>query len=335
MNTLIIAEAGVNHNGDMSIAKKLVDAAKDAGCDAVKFQTFKAESLVTKLARKALYQIENTGGSDSQFAMLKKLELTRAHHMELVQYCRQKDILFISTPFDEQSADLLEELGMELFKIPSGEITNKPFLQHIARKQKPMILSTGMSTLGEVDEALTWIYETGNRQVTLLHCTSNYPTDFKDVNLKAMLTLRDAFKVRVGYSDHTPGLEIPAAAVALGAEVIEKHFTLDKNMEGPDHKASLEPEELKRMAAMIRNIEAAMGDGIKRPSVTEKDTAAVARKSVVAGANITRGEMISRDMIAVKRPGTGIPPKYIDWMIGRRALRDISADETIGFEDIG
>lgn len=334
MDTFIIAEAGVNHNGNTELAKKMVDAACQAGCNAVKFQTFKADRLVTRSAKKAEYQVKNTGNSESQYDMLKKLELGYESHKELFEYCRHGSIKFLSTPFDEESADMLEELGMEIFKIPSGEITNRPLLKHTAKKQKPIILSTGMAALVEVEEALNWIYEEGNTQVTLLHCTSNYPTGAKDVNLKAMLTLKEAFKVRVGYSDHTPGTEVAIAAVALGAEVLEKHFTLDKSMEGPDHRISLEPDELECLVRAVRNIELALGDGIKRPADSEINIRAVVRKSIAARNKIYAGEVITQDKIILKRPGTGLEPKFADYIVGRKAVRDIDVDEIIKFADI-
>lgn len=330
----IIAEAGVNHNGNIDTAKKLIDVAVDCGCDAVKFQTFKAEKLVTVNASKAEYQIANTGSDKSQLEMLKSLELSCEDHIELFEYCKHRRIMFLSTPFDEDSLELLESLGVAFFKIPSGEITNKPFLKSVARKQKPIILSTGMATLGEIEEALNWIYFEGNDNVTLLHCTSNYPTLINDVNLRVMLTLKEAFKVKVGYSDHTIGIEIAIAAAALGAEVIEKHFTLDKNMEGPDHKASLEPQDLLKMVASIRNIENAFGDGIKRVSSSELSTREVARKSIAAKSFIKKGIKINEDMLATKRPGTGIPPKYLEFVLGKTAARDICCDEIMEFFDI-
>jgi N-acetylneuraminate synthase len=334
MAVTIIAEAGVNHNGSIEIAKNMVDVAAEAGCDIIKFQTFKAKNLVTQSAKRALYQIQNTGNDDSQYKMLKELELDYSYHKDLIEYCNKKNIKFLSTPFDEESVDFLHELNMDIFKIPSGEITNKPFLKLIASKNKPIILSTGMSTLGEVEEALTWIYEEGNSNVALLHCTSDYPTKKEDVNLKSMLTLREAFKVKVGYSDHTLGIEIPIAAVALGAEIIEKHFTLDKNMEGPDHKASLEPNQLKDMVASIRNVERALGDGIKKPTQNEMETLKIARKSVVIKALILKDEIITRDKLCIKRPGTGMEPKNLDNIIGKRAARDLHEDEIIKFEDL-
>lgn len=334
MKSFIIAEAGVNHNGSIQNAKKLIDIAAECGCDAVKFQTFKTENLVIRHAKKAEYQIKNTNPNESQYDMLKKLELSKQAHVELIEYCLNKNILFLSTPFDIESADLLEELGITMFKIPSGEITNKPFLQYIAKKQKPIILSTGMSSLEEVKEALEWIYETGNRKITLLHCTSEYPTREQDVNLNAMITMKNVFNIDVGYSDHTIGIEVPIAAVALGATIIEKHFTLDKSMEGPDHKASLEPNDLREMVFLIRNVEKAMGKGVKMPTDFEKITRNVARKSIVSVTNIKKGEVIKRDMIDIKRPGNGIQPKYLTQVIGKRVNRDINEDEVIRNEDI-
>lgn len=329
----IIAEAGVNHNGDINIAKKLVDKAKEAGVDAIKFQTFKSENLVTEHAPKAEYQKETTGDG-SQFAMLKKLELSIEDHIILKKYCEEKGIMFISTPFDFESVDLLEKIDVSLYKVSSGDLTNLPLLNYIANKNKPIILSTGMANLGEVEEAVETIFKTGNNKLVLLHCTSNYPTAYEEVNLRAMLTMKEAFKLPVGYSDHTIGIEVPIAAVALGAKVIEKHFTLDKNMEGPDHKASLEPYELKMMVNSIRNIEIAMGDGVKRCSKSEENTKSVARKSIVANRNINKDEIITINDVSFKRPEQGLKPKYIDLIIGKKARRNIYRDEFITFEDI-
>ncbi len=324
MSVFIIAEAGVNHNGDIALARKLIDAAKNACCDAVKFQSFKADRLVTKTAGKAQYQIENTNSAESQYEMLKKLELSYNDHAELISYCRENNITFISTPFDEESADMLDNLGITVFKISSGDITDKHLLKHVAKKQKPVILSTGMSTLEEVEEALQWIYGEGNRNVTLLHCTSCYPAAVEDVNLNAIKALQHAFKVKVGYSDHTPGVEIPAAAVALGAEVIEKHITLDKSMPGPDHKVSLEPDELSKMVRYIRNIEKALGDGRKYPVQKELDVREAARKYIVTNREIYKGQVISYDMLCVKRAGKGIEPKQMDSITGSVALKDLA-----------
>ena len=313
MRTFIIAEAGVNHNGNMDTAIKLIDMAKKAGADAIKFQTFKSERLVTRSTPKAKYQKANTGSGESQLEMLKRLELTSDNFKRLFSYCRKKNIIFMSTPFDEKSADMLDRLGMGIFKIPSGEITNKPLIQHIAGKNKPVILSTGMSYLSEVEKAVRWIYEIWNKsgfnqQLTLLHCVSNYPAHAADVNLYAMNTLKAAFGLSVGYSDHTLGIEIPIAAVAIGAKVIEKHFTLDKNMKGPDHKASLEPDELKAMVKAIRNVEKAMGDGIKRPTEKEDETRIIARRSLVAKRDIKKGDVINSGDIIIKRPRQRHPP---------------------------
>jgi N-acetylneuraminate synthase len=338
MKIFIIAEAGVNHNGDISIARKLIDAAANAGADAVKFQTFKAEKLVNKSASKAKYQIKNTGENESQFEMLKKLELSYTSFKELFNYANKKNIMFMSTPFDEESADMLNTLGMTIFKIPSGEITNKPLILHIASKKKPVILSTGMSCLGEVEKAINWINEAWERskkrpELTLLHCVSNYPALVEDSNLSVMKTMRKAFNLPVGYSDHTMGLEIPVAAAALGAAVIEKHFTLSRNMKGPDHKASLEPAELKAMVSAIRNVEKAIGDGIKRPVENEGNTRAVVRKSIVSARDIRAGEMIAPDDILIKRPGNGIQPEFKEIIIGMKAKRKISNDSVIKWED--
>lgn len=329
----IIAEAGVNHNGDINIAKKLVDKAKEAGVDAIKFQTFRAENLVTKEAPKAEYQKETTGDG-SQFEMLKKLELSLEDHITLKRYCEEKGIMFISTPFDFESVDLLEKTDVSLYKVSSGDLTNLPLLSYIANKNKPIILSTGMANLGEVEEAVETIFKTGNNKLILLHCTSNYPTTYEDVNLRAMLTIKEAFKLPIGYSDHTIGIEVPIAAVALGAKVIEKHFTLDKNMEGPDHKASLEPYELKMMVNSIRNIEIAMGDGVKRCSKSEENTKSVARKSIVANRNINKDEIITINDVSFKRPEQGLKPKYIDLIIGKKARRNIKVNEFITFNDV-
>lgn len=329
----IIAEAGVNHNGDLNTAKKLIDAALVAGADAIKFQSFKAENLVTKDAPKAQYQKKNTG-SGNQYDMLKKLELSFDDHIMLKKYCEEKGIMFISTPFDFESVDLLEKLEIPMYKISSGDLTNIPFLKYIAKLNKPMIVSTGMGNLGEVEMAVEAIKNTENNKITLLHCTSNYPTNYDDVNLNAMITMKNAFKLPVGYSDHTLGIEIPIAAAAMGAAIIEKHFTLDKNMEGPDHKASLNPNEFKQMVSSIRNIEKALGDGIKKCNKNEEDTKRAARKSIVAGRNIVQGEVLSYENISFKRPGTGISPIFLDEVIGKKAACDFNADEFIQFDKI-
>ena len=331
-STFIIAEAGVNHNGDIVIAKKLVDAAKKAGADAIKFQTFKAENMVSKYAQKAEYQKGTTRDDESQLEMIKKLELDKEAHKELVNYCTEKKILFLSSAFDLASIDLLNELGLEICKIPSGEITNLPYLRKIGTLNKKVILATGMSDLGEIEDALNILNITGTpkENITVLHCNTEYPTPFENVNLRAMLTIRNAFPgISVGYSDHTLGIEVAIAAVALGATVIEKHVTLDKDMPGPDHKASLEPGELKAMISGIRNIEKALGTGIKKPSSSELKNKPVARKSIVAACPIQKGELFTEKNITVKRPGTGISPMRWDDMIGRKANRNYGKDELI------
>ncbi len=329
-----IAEAGVNHNGSLVTAKRLVDAAVVAGADAVKFQTFKAENVVLKTAPKARYQKEITDATETQYEMLKKLELTEQEFAELMDYCKQKDILFMSTPHDQESIDTLDGLGINVFKVGSGDITNLPYLRHMARKGKPLILSTGMSTLGEVEEAVNTIVSAGNEDLVLLHCVSNYPARVEDCNLRAMRTLETAFNLPVGFSDHTLGIQIALAAVAMGAKVIEKHFTLDKNMPGPDHKASLEPEELKTMVWGIRQIEQVFGNGIKKPAESEQDARLVSRKSIVISVDITKGEVITEKHLAIKRPGTGIKPKYYDYLLGRKVCRDIKADTLLSWKDI-
>lgn len=331
MKTYVIAEAGVNHNGSIQLAKQLIEAARKAGADAIKFQSFKAERLVTQTAEKAEYQKGHSPSHETQFEMIRKLELSEEGHQALIEHSRKLDIDFLSSPFDEQSADFLDRYGVRQFKIPSGEITNHPFLLHVARKMKRMILSTGMSTLAEVDKALDIVYSTGNRDVVLLHCVTEYPAPVDQINLSAMLTMKHAFKVPIGYSDHTMGNEITIAAVALGAEVIEKHFTIDKNLEGPDHKASLEPEELKRMILSIRNVEKALGDGIKKPAFCELENLKVARKSIIAASKIKKGDLLTARNLTIKRPGTGISP--IEWfsVLGRKAARDFEEDELIDF----
>lgn len=325
----IIAEAGVNHNGDIEIAKKLVDVAVAAGADAVKFQTFKAETLVCKDARKAEYQMETTDKDESQFAMLKRLELTPNMHEKLMDYCEQKRIMFLSTPFDIESLHYLVNCGIALLKIPSGEITNYPLLREAAGSGKKIILSSGMSTLDEVRDAMEVLRENGCPDLTVLHCNTEYPTPYKDVNLKAMCTMREALNIPVGYSDHTPGIEAAVAAAALGAEVIEKHFTLDRNMEGPDHKASLEPDELAEMVRAIRNVELALGDGKKEPSDSEKKNIEIARKSIVARCDIKAGEIFTEENLTAKRPGGGISPMEWNQVLNREAKRDFAADEMI------
>lgn len=334
MKTFIIAEAGVNHNGSMEIARRLIDEAKAAGSDAIKFQTFKARKLVSRKADKAPYQKETTSRDESQYDMLKRLELGEQEHFDLISLCKEKGIIFLSSPFDEESADLLEKIGVNMFKIPSGEITNLPFLQHIARKNKPLIMSTGMATLEEVEEALNSIYTTGNKRVTLLHCVTEYPAPFAEINLRAMLTMKKAFNLPVGYSDHTPGIEIAIAAVSLGAEVIEKHFTLDKNMEGPDHKASIEPHELRQMIRSIRNVENSLGDGVKRPAPCELKNMEIARKSIVAAELIKRGQPLTKKNVVIKRPGYGVQPKDMEKILGRIAKSDIHPDEVVTWEKL-
>ena len=326
----IIAEAGVNHNGDLNLARKLVDLAVEAGVDAVKFQTFITEEIVTHNAEKADYQKKNTGSrEESQFEMLKKLELPFEQFREVKTYCAKKRILFLSTPFDRKSVDFLDQLKISAFKIASGEINNLHFLSYIASRGKPIILSTGMSTLEEVEKALEVIEKTQNKQLILLHCTSDYPAKVKDVNLRAMHTMHKAFHLPVGLSDHTPGIEISLAAVAMGASVIEKHFTLDNHLPGPDHKASLKPQELKDLVKAIRNIENALGDGIKRPSRSEMNTKIIARKSIVAATDIKKGELLSEHNLTVKRPGNGISPLKWNEVVGKKAARNFEKDNLI------
>lgn len=329
--TLIIAEAGVNHNGDLKLAKRLIDAAAEAGADLVKFQTFNADRLVTRTAQKAAYQTQITDSKESQHEMLRRLELTYGMHKELIAHCATRNIGFFSTGFDIESVDLLVSLGHDRFKIPSGEITNLPYLRHIGRLAKVVILSTGMATLGDIEAAIEVLEQAGTPRgnITLLHCTTEYPTPMAEVNLRAMLSIHAAFGVEVGYSDHTSGIEAAIAAVALGASVIEKHLTLDRDLPGPDHKASLEPEEFKAMIAAIRNIEIALGDGIKRLTPSEVKNKPVARKSLVASQGIKAGEVFSADNITTKRPGTGISPMRWDEIIGRVASRDFFSDELI------
>jgi N,N'-diacetyllegionaminate synthase len=329
IHTTIIAEAGVNHNGSIDTAKKMIDAAAEAGTDFVKFQTFKTESIITKNAEKADYQKDFTEKSESQFEMLKKLELDRTAHEELIQYCKIKNIQFLSTAFDHDSIDLLAELNIPLYKIPSGEITNLPYLRHVGKMGKSVIMSSGMATLQEVQSALAVLIETGTEKdrVTILHCNTEYPTPMEDVNLKAMLTIRDELGVAVGYSDHTLGIEISVAAVALGATVIEKHFTLDRTLPGPDHAASLEPEELKAMVTAIRNIEKAMGDRVKKPSPSEMKNMSIARRSIVAKKPISKGELFSEKNLTVKRPGKGVSPMEWDTYIGRSADKKYQMDD--------
>lgn len=333
MKTIIIAEAGVNHNGDLELAKKLVSAAAEAGADYVKFQTFKAQKIVSRTAVKAQYQQRNINdGDNSQYAMLKQLEMPEEWHSQLIQYADELGIKFISSGFDPDSIDFLDRLGSPLFKIPSGEITNKPYLRHIAGKGKPVVLSTGMANMEEIKDAITVLCENGISidKITVLHCNTEYPTPMEDVNLKAMLTIQSELGVKIGYSDHTNGIEVPIAAVALGATIIEKHFTLDRNLPGPDHKASLEPYELKAMVMAIRNIEKAVsGNGIKEPSKSEMKNIAVARKSIMAAKHIQKGELLTPENLTVKRPGTGINPMLWDQTIGKKAIRDFEPDDLI------
>ena len=325
----IIGEAGVNHNGDLNTAKKMVDKAVDAGVNAIKFQTFKANNLVTKYAKKAPYQINNSGKEISQLEMLKKLELSFEEYKELKNYCDMKKTMFLSSPFDLESIDFLNSMDMSIFKIPSGEIDNVPYLIKIAKLKKKVILSTGMSNLADIEFALNILRENGTKDIVLLHCNSDYPTKMKEVNLFAMKTMESAFKVPVGYSDHTEGIEAAIAAAALGAKVIEKHFTLDKNMQGPDHKASLGPLELKYMVKCVRNIERALGDGIKAQTPSEKVNGLAARKSLVAKISIASGEVFTEENICVKRPGTGISPKNWSYVIGKKAKKSFKKDELI------
>ena len=328
----VIAEAGVNHNGNLDMALQLVGVAADAGAEAVKFQTFTAERVVTWDAPKAAYQKATTGIAESQLEMLKKLELSQEAHRELQAYCRKRGILFLSSPFDEQSADFLEGLDIPAFKIPSGEITNLPFLEHVARKARPMIVSTGMASLEEVRSAVATIRETGNSGLILLHCVSAYPANAADANLMAMQTMATAFDLPIGYSDHTVGIEVALAAVALGAQVIEKHFTLDRDLPGPDHRASLEPDELRALVRGTRNVRAALGHGRKEPAPCEAEIAAVSRKSIVAATDIPVGTVITRDLIVMKCPGTGLPPSMVSQIVGRTAAQDIRADTLIASE---
>lgn len=332
-HVLIIAEAGVNHNGSVETAKRMIDKAVEAGADVIKFQTFKSEKLVSKSAKQAEYQKKNIANAenDSQLDMLKKLELTESDHNELMDYCAKKQIRFFSTAFDMESIDYLHSLHVGLWKIPSGEITNYPYLKKIAQFGEPVILSTGMCEMEDVEAALKVLTDNGlnKDKISILHCNTEYPTPFKDVNLLAMNELKDRFGVRVGYSDHTKGIEVPIAAVALGAEIIEKHFTLDRNMEGPDHKASLEPDELTAMVSAIRNIELALGDGHKTISESERKNIAVARKSIVAAKNIKAGEVFNEFNLTVKRPGNGVSPMKWENVIGKVAKKDFQEDELI------
>ncbi|MBU1659477.1 N-acetylneuraminate synthase [bacterium] len=327
----IIAEAGVNHNGSVELAKKLIDAACESGADAVKFQTFKAQKLVSKHAQKAEYQKRFTDKEESQFEMLQKLELDVQTHKELILYSKSKNIMFLSTPFDRESIDLLHDLGLEIFKIPSGEITNLPYLRHLGKLNTKIILSTGMSDMGEIEDALDILLQAGTKKenITVLHANTMYPTPMEDVNLKAMVTIGNTFDIAFGYSDHTLGIEVDIAAVAMGACCIEKHFTLDKNMDGPDHKASLEPNELSAMVKAIRNIELALGKGIKKPSKSEMPNMHVARKSIVAARKIKKGETFSEENLTIKRPGGGMSPMRWDEILHTLAHKDYDEDEPL------
>ena len=329
--TLVIAEAGVNHNGSLELAFELIDVASEAGADVVKFQTFKAENLVTQSAAKADYQLGTTDVQETQFEMIKKLELSYDMHLKLISRCKEKGIRFSSTGFDASSVDVLVELGVDFLKVPSGEITNLPYLRNVVTKGLPIILSTGMCVMQELSSALEILEKAGARRhdITVLHCNTEYPTPMEDVNLRAMLSMENELGVKVGYSDHTLGIEVPIAAVALGATVIEKHFTLDRTMEGPDHAASLEPLELKQMVNGIRNIEKAMGDGVKKPSNSEVKNISIVRKSIVASKEIKLGDEFTSDNLGVKRPGTGISPMQWDEVVGKVASKDFQADELI------
>ena len=328
MGVYIIAEAGVNHNGSFELACKLVDAAKDAGVDCIKFQTFKASMLVSHNAQKADYQ-KDTTGEGSQVDMLEKLELSYDEFLALKDYCDKVGICFLSTPFDFDSIEFLNSVDMPFWKVPSGEVTNYPYLVALAKTRKPVVMSTGMCEMDEIQAAINVLQENGAKEIKLLHCNTEYPTPFEDVNLRAMATMREAFGLEVGYSDHTKGIEVPVAAVALGATVIEKHFTLNRNMKGPDHKASLEPDELAKMVSSIKNIERALGNGEKTPSPSEKKNIMVARKSIVAAKDIKAGDLLTEENVTVKRPGTGISPMKWNEVLGTKATRDFEEDDLI------
>lgn len=331
MSILVIAEAGVNHNGDMKLAKQLIDVAADAGADLVKFQTFSAERLATRQSDKAKYQLATTDNSETQYEMLSRLELSEEMHVELIDYCAHRDIGFFSSGFDIRSVDRLVNLGIDQFKVPSGEINNLPYLRHIGQFKMPIILSTGMSTMGDIEDAIDILEQAGTKRslITLLHCTTEYPTPLEEVNLRAMTSMGKSFGVSVGYSDHSEGIEVAIAAAALGATVIEKHFTLDKDLPGPDHRASLNPDELTAMISGIRNVEKALGDGIKRLSPSEALNRPVARKSLVAKKAIKKGEVFSDENITTKRPGKGLSPMAWDSIIGRKAARNFLVDDLI------
>ncbi|MEH1796634.1 N-acetylneuraminate synthase [Nostoc sp.] len=329
----IIAEAGVNHNGSLDMAKHLIDQALEAGADAVKFQSFKSEKVVSSTAPKAEYQLQTTNPDESQLDMIRTLELSVEAHRELQSYSQKQGILFISTPFDEESADILEELNVPLFKIPSGEITNWPFLQYVARKGKPLIVSTGMSYLSEVEEALRVIRQVGCEQLVLLHCVSSYPTNPTEANLRAMHSMATALQVPVGYSDHTTGIEVALAAVALGACVIEKHFTLDKNLPGPDHKASLDPKELQALVKGVRTVECALGNGLKQPTESETNTRAIARRSLAVTCYVVEGTVLEPEMLTALRPASGISPTLQELVLGRKVTRSLQAGQLISWSD--
>jgi len=331
MKTIIIAEAGVNHNGDINLAKKLVKVASESGADIVKFQTFKADSIVSKTAKKANYQYSQTSRNESHYQMLKKLELTESMHDELIKLCKDLNIEFLSAPFDIESLEYLIDIGVKRIKTPSGEITNLPYLQRIGAMGKPIILSTGMSTMEEIGDAIEILENAGSSrdQITVLQCTTEYPAPINEVNLRAMKSIHKEFGVKIGYSDHTEGIEVSLAAAALGATIIEKHFTLDRNLPGPDHKASILPHELKKMVSSIRNIGQAMGDGIKKPSLSERKNLAIARKSIVAALPINIGDIFDSSNIAIKRPGKGISPMKIEMVLGKKAKRNFQRDEAI------
>ncbi len=335
-HVLIIAEAGVNHNGSLELAKKMIDVAFDAKVDAIKFQTFIPELVMSKYAEKAAYQQETTGKRESQLDMVRKLYLDLNAHKDLMSYCKKKGVEFMSSPFDMQSIDVLQQLGLKTIKIPSGEITNIPYLRKIGKPNNKLILSTGMCYLGEIETAVKVLTDSGTDRsnISLLHCNTEYPTPMQDVNLSAMITMRDAFKLDVGYSDHTLGIEIPIAAVAMGATIIEKHFTLNKTMEGPDHRASLEPDELKAMVVAIRNIEMAFGDGIKKPSPSESKNIDVARKSIHFMKDLSKGHVIREDDLVIKRPGDGIPSSLMDQVIGKKLKKDSMEDTKLKWEDL-
>lgn len=334
MKTFIIAEAGVNHNGDIDTALRLVDAAGECGADAVKFQSFSASKVVTASAGKASYQARDTDSGETQLEMLRRLELSRGEQERLFEYCLKKGVKFMSTPFDEESADFLYELGMDIFKVASGEITNRRLVQHIASMKRPMIISTGMSSIEDVRNAVSWATEAGGPPLTLLHCVSSYPAPVEETNLLAIKTLGDAFGLPVGFSDHSTGVYLAPAAVALGAVVIEKHFTLSRRMKGPDHKASLEPAGLSEMIRGVRDVERAMGDGVKRASASEMELRRVARRSLVAARDLNAGDKLTAGDLTVKRPGVGIAPELMEEVLGRRTARDIDADSVITWEDI-